>query len=124
MYFSIPLLFLLDIVCVCFVPVKSMAVFSTYLLLLKKVDTHTYLENNTYDISRDFFSQKNHISTYTNQISTYCAYVHTYCFLVLERTPKYQTSNTTNIEYLNVGLSEHHILAQDRTSNMSNITKN
>ena len=39
--------------------------------------------------------------------------------LVLERTPKYQTSNTPNIE-----LSEHHILAQNRTSNKSNITKN
>ena len=39
MYFSIPLFFL-DAICVCFVPVKSTAVFSTYLLLLKKVDTH------------------------------------------------------------------------------------
>ena len=39
MYFSIPLFFL-DAICVCFVPVKSTAVFSTYLLLLKKVDIH------------------------------------------------------------------------------------
>ena len=43
--------------------------------------------------------------------------------LVLERTPKYRTSNTPNIECLNIKLSEHHILAQNRTSNMSNITK-
>ena len=47
-------------------------------------------------------------------------YVHT---LVLEWTSKYQTSNTLNIECLNIELSEHHILAQNRTSNMSNITK-
>ena len=39
--------------------------------------------------------------------------------LVLERTPKYRTSNTPIIE-----LSKHHILVQNRTSNMSNITKN
>ena len=44
--------------------------------------------------------------------------------LVLERTPKYRTSNTPNIECLNIELSERHILAQNRTSNMSNITKN
>ena len=37
--------------------------------------------------------------------------------LVLEWTPKYRTSNTPNIE-----LSEHHILAQNQTLNMSNIT--
>ncbi len=43
--------------------------------------------------------------------------------LVLERTPKYRTSNTPNIECPNIELSEHHILAQNRTSNMSNITK-
>ena len=44
--------------------------------------------------------------------------------LVLERTSKYRTSNTPNIECPNVELYEHHILAQNRTSNMSNITKN
>ena len=44
--------------------------------------------------------------------------------LVLERTPKYRTSNTPNIERLNIELSEHHILAQNRTLNMSNISKN
>ena len=47
--------------------------------------------------------------------------------VVLERTPKYQTPNTLNIECPNIELSEHHILAQNRTSNMSNmlnITKN
>ena len=43
--------------------------------------------------------------------------------IVLERTPKYRTSNTPNIECPNIELSEHHILAQNRTSNMSNITK-
>ena len=43
--------------------------------------------------------------------------------IVLERTPKYQTSNTPNIECSNIEHSEHHILAQNRTSNMSNITK-
>ena len=37
---------------------------------------------------------------------------------------KYSTSNTLNIECPNIELSEHHILAQNRTSNMSNITKN
>mgnify|MGYP000997301487 CR=1 FL=1 len=42
----------------------------------------------------------------------------------MERTPKYRTSNTRNIECPNIELSEHHILAQNRTSNMSNITKN
>ena len=46
-----------------------------------------------------------------------------YWSLVLERTPKYWTSNTPNIEYPNIELSKHHILAQNRTSNMSNITK-
>ena len=45
-------------------------------------------------------------------------------FLVLEWTPKYWTSNTMNIECLNIELSEHHILAQYQTLNMSNITKN
>ena len=44
--------------------------------------------------------------------------------LVLEWTPKYQTSNTPNIDCPSIELSEHHILAQNRTSNMSNITKN
>ena len=44
--------------------------------------------------------------------------------LVLERTPKYRTSNTPNIECPNIELSEHHILAQNRTLNMLNITKN
>ena len=44
--------------------------------------------------------------------------------LVLEWTPKYQISNTPNIECLNIEHSEHHILAQNQTSNMSNITKN
>ena len=43
--------------------------------------------------------------------------------LVLERTPKYRTLNTPNIECLNIKLSKHHILAQNRTLNMSNITK-
>ena len=43
--------------------------------------------------------------------------------LVLEQTPKYRTSNIPNIECPNIELSEHHILAQNRTSNMSNITK-
>ena len=43
---------------------------------------------------------------------------------VLERTPKYLTLNTQIIEYPNIELSKHHILAQNRTSNMSNITKN
>ena len=43
---------------------------------------------------------------------------------MLERTPKYRTSNTPNIECPNIELSEHHILAQNRTSNMLNITKN
>ena len=41
--------------------------------------------------------------------------------LVLEQTPKYRTPNTPSIECLNIELSEHHILAQNRTSN---ITKN
>ena len=36
--------------------------------------------------------------------------------LVLEWTPKYRTSNTPNIECLNIELSKHHILAQNRTS--------
>ena len=44
--------------------------------------------------------------------------------LALERTPKYRTWNTPNIECLNIELSEHDILAQNQTSNMSNITKN
>ena len=44
--------------------------------------------------------------------------------LVLERTPKYRTSNTPNIEIPNIELSKHHILAQNRTLKMSNITKN
>ena len=44
--------------------------------------------------------------------------------LVLEQTLKYQTLNTPNNECLNNELSEHHILAQNRTLNMSNITKN
>ena len=41
----------------------------------------------------------------------------------MEQTLKYRTSNTPNIECPNIELSEHHILAQNRTSNMSNITK-
>ena len=41
--------------------------------------------------------------------------------LVLEWTPKYRTSN---IECPNIELSKHHILVQNQTSNMSNITKN
>ena len=44
--------------------------------------------------------------------------------IVLEWTPKYWTSNTPNIGCPNIELYEHHILAQIRTSNMSNITKN
>ena len=43
--------------------------------------------------------------------------------LVLEQTPKYWTSNTPNIDCPNIELSEHHILAQNRTLNMLNITK-
>ena len=43
--------------------------------------------------------------------------------LVMEQTPKYQTLNTPNIECLNIELSKHHILDQNRTSNKSNITK-
>ena len=39
----------------------------------------------------------------------------------LERTPKYWTSNRSNNDCLNIELSKHHILAQNRTSN---ITKN
>ena len=35
--------------------------------------------------------------------------------LVFERTHKYWTLNTLNIEWLNIELSEHHILAQNRT---------
>ena len=54
-------------------------------------------------------------------ISTFSAL---YEQVVLEWTPKYQTSNTPNIECPNIELSEHHILAQNQTSNMSNITKN
>ena len=42
----------------------------------------------------------------------------------LEQTPKYQTLNTPNIECPNIELSEHHILAQNQTSNMLNVTKN
>ena len=53
------------------------------------------------------------------RIWSLCAFL-----LVLERTPKYRTSNTPNIECPNIELSEHHILAQNWTSNMSNITKN
>ena len=63
---------------------------------------------NAQGINSDVFKWKK------NMYFVYVMYV-----LVLERTPKYQTSNTPNIE-----LSKHHILAQNRTSNMSNITKN
>ena len=42
----------------------------------------------------------------------------------MERTPKYRTSNTLNIDCPNIELSEHHILAQNQTLNMSNITRN
>ena len=49
---------------------------------------------------------------------------HSEILLVLEWTPKYQTSNTPNIECPNIELSKHHIWAQNWTSNMSNITKN
>ena len=42
----------------------------------------------------------------------------------MEQTPECQTLNTTNIECPNIKLSKHHILVQNRTSNMSNITKN
>ena len=44
--------------------------------------------------------------------------------LVFEQTLKYWTSNTPIIECQNNELSEHHILDQNWTSNMSNITKN
>ena len=43
--------------------------------------------------------------------------------VVLEWTQKYWTSNTPNIECPNLELSKHHILAQNWTSNMLNITK-
>ena len=65
-------------------------------------------------------SKKNKRSPTT--MTTYL--LHTCSLVVLDRTPKYQTSNTPNIECPNIELSEHHILDQNRTSNMSNITKN
>ena len=52
-----------------------------------------------------------------------CTIHHLY-LIVLERTPKYWILNTPNIECPNIELSEHHILAQNWTSNISNITKN
>ena len=39
--------------------------------------------------------------------------------IVLEKTPKYRTSNTPNIECPNIEHSKHHIFAQYRISNMS-----
>ena len=68
---------------------------------------------NAQGINSDVFKWKK------NMYFVYVMYV-----LDLERTTKYQTSNTMNIECLNIELSEHHILVQNRTSNMSNITKN
>ena len=61
---------------------------------------------------------------YGKNILAFIPTIFYYYIVVLERTPKYQTSNTSNIDCPNIELSEHHILAQNRISNMSNITRN
>ena len=61
------------------------------------------------------------ISFYIKYLQSTCQHVYR---IVLERTPKYRTSTSLNIECPNIKLSEKHILAQNQTSNMSNITKN
>ena len=66
----------------------------------------------TYEIASQVWSKKNYLASFIGQS------------LVLEWTPKYQNLNTLNIECPNIKLSEHHILAQNQTLNMSNITKN